>query len=88
LGSKRSLSDERGRDRVVRAREGRVHSIAYGLEDDPVMASDDLLEHGVVSSEGLAHGGAVPLDELSRAFDVAEEEGDGTFGQAGHRDPW
>ncbi len=66
---------ERRRHRP-RAAEGGIHGIPDGFEDGSPMALDDLLEQRMVAGQRDTHRGAVPLEQLRAAFDVAEQERD------------
>ena len=58
-------------------------SFAPTLDEQPIMAADDLRRDLVVPHQGLTHGFGRSLPEVGAALDVGKEEREGAGGQ-GH----
>ena len=75
----------RGRDRVGGSRERDEEGVALGVDLDAVVPGERSSQRGAVLGEEIGVPGAVLLEEPRRAFDVREEEGDGSGRQLGPR---
>ena len=71
-------------DRIMRATERDEERIALGVDLDAVVLGEGVTEHVPVRGEHVAVPVAEAAGELGRPFDVGEEEGDGSGGEAGH----
>jgi hypothetical protein len=78
LGMECLLGAKDGAESIPRCGEDGKYAVAEGFDEAAVVVLDGLLENGVVASEGSAHGVRVFIPEFSAAFDVGEEEGDGS----------
>src|SRR5918998_6688314 len=65
-------------------REDRLNRITDGLEIDAAVGFEDRIEQANVTPDSSGHRLAVPLPERGAAFDVGDEQGDGTAGEIGH----
>src|SRR5215203_5261013 len=76
----------RGRERARGSREGDEESVALRVDLDATVALDRLSQDAMVLAECLVVGlGAKLVQQVRRALDVREEEGDGAGGQRAHR---
>ena len=81
-GRQRPLGVDRGRDRRRRRREDDEERVALGADLEPVVGGPGGPEQVAMAVEHVAVGlGPELLDELGRAFDVGEQEGQGATGQ-------
>ena len=60
----RSLGGQRGRDRIVRVREGRTYGIAHELEDHPARGCDGLPQQPFILRQRRLYGLRVPFPQL------------------------
>jgi len=75
---------KRGGDAIRGGGEGGIHGVTHRLEDCPCVTLDNVLEQFMVTGQGDAHRGAVPLQQLRAALDVAEQERDRSGRQLHH----
>ena len=69
---------------VVRASERDEERVALRVDLEAVVLDERLTEHAPVRRQHVAVPVAEAAGELGRPFDVREEEGDGSGGEAGH----
>jgi hypothetical protein len=82
-----SLSAKGGGHRVGSGGESGLDRITDHFVEHAVMRLDCLPEHGHMPVDGGSHGVAITLPERGAAFDIGEEEDDGTGGQLAHGAP-
>ena len=80
----RALRGRSGGDRIVRATESDEERVALRVDLDPVVRGERVAKHLPVRREHVLVAAAEPAGELGRPFDVGEEKGDGSGGEAGH----
>jgi hypothetical protein len=77
FGLQRSVGVKGGLQRRRRLREGGVDRVAHGLEDDALVAGDQVCVDLVMARERTGGcGGAVLLEQAGAALQVAEQERD------------
>src|SRR5690606_35880640 len=82
-----ALDGGRGGHGVRRPLEGDEEPVAGRVHLGAAVGGQRLADDPVVRREGVGVGGPEPLEQLRRALDVAEEEGDGAGGERGHGSP-
>jgi hypothetical protein len=75
------LGGERGGDGRLRARKDDEERVALRVDLASACVGDRLPEQPLLVGEQVAVGVAQAFEQTSRAFDVGEEEGDGSRGQ-------
>jgi len=84
LPGQRALGLERGAKGVADIVECGAEGIADNLEYAPAVLVDRGLHQGMVTRQRDFRAFRMPLDQARRAFDIGEQEGNGTAGKAVH----
>ena len=84
MGSQPQLRRDRRGNRVAGTREGEEERVALRIHLDAIAPAELLAEDPAVLRDDLGVAVAEPLEEVRRAFDVREDEGDGSCGTV----PW
>ena len=84
-GRQRRLALLRGGQRITRARERNEERVALRVDLDPVVRGERCTKRAAMLAERVGVAVTELVQQLRRALDVGEEEGDGSAGKLAHR---